>query len=178
MRGFETQFCDCCSLSKKKCSRKNLYSPFLFYNYEKWANKNCPSGKKCDVLFEGSRGLIFIELKALDYLMNIDEAWRKETDENKRKGILAAFEDNLKEKFRNSKKNLLSLGMFPNKSFLYYLVAISYNLIDYYGKYKDIDRYQLKYYLRNKFSFNENNIDSTCCIVEECTQLESYFQQA
>lgn len=174
MKGFKTKFCDCCSLSKKEC-RKNLYSSFLFYNYEKWANQNCPVGKKCDVLFVGSKGLILIELKALDYLTNLDETLKKETDEKKRKKILNVFQEDLREKFANSKKNLLSLGLFPNKSFPYYLVAMSDQLIDYYGNYKDIDQYQLKYYLQNKFFFDHKIDDYTRAIVKECTQLEPYF---
>lgn len=176
MKGFKTKFCDCCSLSKKEC-RKNLYSSFLFYNYEKWANKNCPSGKKCDVLFEGSKDLILIELKALDYLTNLDETLVKEPDEKKKKEILEAFVDDMKEKFANSKRKLLSFGLFTNKSFPYYLVAMSDKLIDFYGHYKNIDQYQLKYYLQNKFFFDCQIDDYTRAIVKECTQLEPYFQR-
>lgn len=178
MKGFETKFCDCCSLSKTKCSRKNLYSSFLFYNYEAWADINCPLVKKCDVLFVGSKDLILIELKALDYLTNLDETLIKEPDDKKKEEILKAFVNDLKEKFTNSKRQLLSFGLFTNKSFPYYLIAMSDKLIDFYGHYKNIDQYQLKYYLQNKFFFNYQIDDYTRAIVRECTQLESYFQQA
>lgn len=176
MKDFATQFCDCCSLAQKdSCPNKNLYPSFPFYNYEAWANKNCPAGKKCDVLFIGSKGLILIELKALDHLMNIEEDWIEATDEKEKRKIFDGFEGNLKKKFFNSKKNLLERGMFVDRPFPYYLVAISDKLIDYSDKYKEFDKYQLKYYLRNKFFFDHEIDDHTHAIVEECTKLERYF---
>lgn len=168
MQGFETKFCQCCSLPPKGLCKEQLYNDLTFYNYEQWANKNCPKGKQCDVLYHKGKKVILIELKALDkFIQNAT----KETLEEFRNKLC----ESLKDKFIDSKNNLYKMGKFKDCNFSHYIVAFSKRLVDYYGRYTTLDLPSLKYYLQNRFFFSTYVDGKTIAVVRECGTLRDYF---
>lgn len=179
MNKFSTDFCPCCSLRSKKIPddkkcNGSLYLGMPFFNFETFMalNYRTSRDKRCDVLYQKNKNIIFIELKALNWFL------KEKPKANELKEAIGDLRQELVQKFSNSIKNFANYTDISDLQIPYCIVAFSKDVIR-WPALKGYDTAWLKGYLQQRlFPFPYTlycKNKEIPIIIRQCDKLQKLF---